>query len=662
MSTEREPPAGTTARTSKKPQAITKKKMSPQQEQYRKAIAMPSAELGAAINGPTKRIAQHLGNALAHDTEAKKERHEAQREFQENIAFYYEAKQRLLNPGYRTDVDGGKDRTPSENERNFGAPDWATFAKQCVAYSLQYANRRLKAFAKENGLLTEGGENIDDPEPEEDRGARRPRPRRTDDPIARKRYEFIATAAMEIASRNPEGEVEKQILAAAEHVPAPVMPLPPDLFTEVLSFVSAVSSSAADENVRLEAKRLAAKMRLHVPAPEPSAVPPEVAKEERRKRDKRLAKKNGRPLGSLAYNPPASGTSEHVQRFEPTPPPGGSGGLGKGALPAQDAETSQQAELAGPTPRPGAEPPIPEAAATEQIEAAGVQGGELDSFCPGDWITLDPACKSLGRIERQKGNRFLVTPYNKKPNEWGPKPKLVEPDKIHRRLPLAEVREKFPGAPEAWSLQGMDDTTPAPTPCPPSKVVHKTFPGGPEVLKVTVTSELGDAPRVKYYVCVGDQSHSYPTLAEAKAACDRIAGETLVGGAGKPPALVKTPEHPVVRDRAGKGVEHKPADAAAFQGAGLAARETGVTPAKKGSEEYRLRKARQRREYYQRKKEKGKAQAAALIAMRETGPQGVAGQGPPQLAAAPAADASSGKASAAVLPETDPRSAPQAAA
>ena len=75
---------------------------------------MSSADLGATLTKPTQRIAKHFGSAIAHEASARKERTGAQREF--NIAHYYEAKQRLLNLAYRTDVDGGKDRTPSDNE------------------------------------------------------------------------------------------------------------------------------------------------------------------------------------------------------------------------------------------------------------------------------------------------------------------------------------------------------------------------------------------------------------------------------------------------------------------------------------------------------------------------------------------------------------------
>ncbi|MGB0013102.1 MAG: hypothetical protein WBQ03_15945 [Candidatus Sulfotelmatobacter sp.] len=302
------------------PQSVAaQKKLSPEEEQYLSAIGMSSADLGAILRKPTERITKKLGQAIAHEQKAKTIRQEAQHEFDGNVAYYYEAKQRLLNPGYRTDVDGGKDRTPEENEKNFGAPNWAAFNKNCAAYSLQHADRKLKAFAKAQGLLTDEGRNIDDPEPEGGGDeAKPPEPRRTLDQTAQRRYEHIATAAMAIANRNPKGEIEKQILAAAEHVPAPLMPLPPDVFTEVLSFITKVSSSVADGDVRAEAKKLLSKVLLHRPTPEPAALLAEASEEEKRKRAKRLAQKNGQALGSASYNPPQTrGTSEPVQKSDP---------------------------------------------------------------------------------------------------------------------------------------------------------------------------------------------------------------------------------------------------------------------------------------------------------------------------------------------------------
>ena len=358
MEMKQKAPAVSAGATARKSQSITKRKTSPQQEQYFKVIHMSSAELGAALKAPTDRIDQHVRKASDHDAEAKKERAEARREFQENIGFYYEAKQRLRNPGYRTDVDGGKERTPADNEKYFGAQNWAAFNEKCAAFSLQHADRMLKAFAKVNGLLTDEGENIDDPEPEDDEGAGRPQGRRAKDPTAQKRYEFIAAAAMEIANRNPEGAVEKQILAAAEHAPSPLMPVPPDLFSEVLSFLTGISSSdTVGANIRGEAKQLVNKMRLHQPAPAGAEVPAEVAKEEKRKRDKRLAKKNGQPLGAPASDPPTETTTEHVQELE-SMPAAASLDSGTGALPSQGSKTSTKARTAEPIPGPEAQPQI----------------------------------------------------------------------------------------------------------------------------------------------------------------------------------------------------------------------------------------------------------------------------------------------------------------
>jgi hypothetical protein len=123
---------------------------------------------------------------------------------------------------------------------------------------------------------------------------------------------------MAIASSNPEGEVQKQILAAAEYIPVPVMPLPQSLYSEVLDFIGRMTIVATDDNLKAEAKRLAAKLLLFKPAPDSTKNQAEITAEEKRKRDRRLTKKNGQPLGGGAGNPPTSPTSEHVQRFEPT--------------------------------------------------------------------------------------------------------------------------------------------------------------------------------------------------------------------------------------------------------------------------------------------------------------------------------------------------------
>jgi len=293
---------------------VTKKNMLSEDKHFQKAIAMSDKELGTAIKKPTQRITKHVGDAMAHEEEAKKLRREAQKEFDANVAYYYEAKQRLRNPGYRSDVNGSNERTPEENEKNFGAPNWEAFNERCRAYSLQHADRKLKAFAKSQGLLTDDGENIDDVETEDSESVDCPEPRRTEDPTAQRRYEFIALAAMDIANKNPEGEVEKQILAAADHVPAPLTPLPPDIFTEVLSFITQISSSDKDDNIRAEAKKLLNKMLLHKPAPNAAKVLEEATQEEKRKRDKRLAKKNGQALGSASYNPPTTAISPEPQK------------------------------------------------------------------------------------------------------------------------------------------------------------------------------------------------------------------------------------------------------------------------------------------------------------------------------------------------------------
>ena len=77
----------------------------------------------------------------------------------------------------------------------------------------------------------------------------------------------------------------------------------------MLSFITAISSTVVDEAVRADAKRLLGKMLLHHPKPDPATTLAEATAEEKKKRDKRLAKKNRQQLGSKAYNPPTTQTS-----------------------------------------------------------------------------------------------------------------------------------------------------------------------------------------------------------------------------------------------------------------------------------------------------------------------------------------------------------------
>jgi protein gp37 len=278
---------------------------------------MSDAELGAALKAPTERITVHVGSAVAHEEQAKTARREAQDEFEQNLPYYFEAKNRLLNPGYRTDLGGGKNRTAEDNVRNFGAPDWQTFVARWGAFSLRHADRLLAKYAKDHGEVADDGDNSNPPN---DINTPQRQGRRTEDLIAQKRNEHVAAAAVEIANRNPEGETEKLILAATEYMPAPLSPFPLDIYTDLLNFVTTVSSSTtADENLKTEARRLRGKMLLHRPKPDPEQVLGEAqaTMEEKKKRDQRLAGKNGGTLGSEGFKPPTSATSGHVQKSEP---------------------------------------------------------------------------------------------------------------------------------------------------------------------------------------------------------------------------------------------------------------------------------------------------------------------------------------------------------
>jgi len=157
--------------TSATSEVLQGSKMSPEEKQYLTAIDMKDDELGEVIKKPTERINRWFGSAIAHESTAKEERRLAQKEFNAHLAYYYEVKQRLLNPKYRPDLNTGQERTEDDNLKNFGAKDWQQFNANCMAYSLQHANAKLKEFAKSQGLLTDDGDNIDDVETEEAEGA-----------------------------------------------------------------------------------------------------------------------------------------------------------------------------------------------------------------------------------------------------------------------------------------------------------------------------------------------------------------------------------------------------------------------------------------------------------------------------------------------------------
>jgi hypothetical protein len=287
-----------------------KKKISAAQQRYDKAIALSDAALGATVKAPSERITQHVDKANAHDVEAKKERAKAQREFEENLAYFYEIKQRLLNPGYRTDVNGGRERTLGENEKNFGAPDWAAFRKKNVAYSLQHADRKLREFAKTNGLQTDDGKNSEDTDSGGSRETRLTPGRRTNGPSAQKGYTFSTASTIDIDSQDPQDGAKNQIRAATEHM----IPVPADLITKALSLLSDVSERAADSSFRARASQILVAMRLHGLRQRSEDVPAVVAAEEKGKLDGSLEKKNGQPLWGPASVSGADGTSEHVQR------------------------------------------------------------------------------------------------------------------------------------------------------------------------------------------------------------------------------------------------------------------------------------------------------------------------------------------------------------
>jgi hypothetical protein len=95
--------------------------------------------------------------------------------------------------------------------------------------------------------------------------------------------------------------------------------------------------------------------------------------------------------------------------------------------------------------------------------------------------------------------------------------KLGEPPTCEECLALQKKEPKHP------QVVAMEKTLAATAAVNGAKLVHETIPGGPKVLEVAIPGEFStDPPRLKYYVCVGDQKHPHPALNVAKAACDQM--------------------------------------------------------------------------------------------------------------------------------------------
>jgi len=82
---------------------------------------------------------------------------EKRKHFNENIAVFWEVKQRLtLAARWRSDLEGNQNRTAETNNKNFGAADWNEYREKFVAYSLSAADKKLVAF--EQSVQTKAGE------------------------------------------------------------------------------------------------------------------------------------------------------------------------------------------------------------------------------------------------------------------------------------------------------------------------------------------------------------------------------------------------------------------------------------------------------------------------------------------------------------------------
>jgi hypothetical protein len=78
------------------------------------------------------------------------------------------------------------------------------------------------------------------------------------------------------------------------------MPVAPDIYTDVLSFVTNIAKSGADADLKAEANRLIGKLLLHRPRSDPASVLAEATEEESRKAKQRM--KRAEALVSASYH------------------------------------------------------------------------------------------------------------------------------------------------------------------------------------------------------------------------------------------------------------------------------------------------------------------------------------------------------------------------
>jgi len=140
------------------------------------------------------------------------------------------------------------------------------------------------------------------------------------------------------------------------------------------------------------------------------------------------------------------------------------------------------------------------------------EGGESNEKSLQDSAPTESKQPASQRKREKAAAKPALAPEDKQGLDGGKQPTANKHRKLEHRPPKKELQAARPK--QAAEL----------APRPASKLVYEAFPGGPKVLEGPVLGESGEIKGLKYYVCKGEEMQLYPTLGEATAACDRIAG------------------------------------------------------------------------------------------------------------------------------------------
>jgi len=113
-------------------------------------VAVLSDEALGNLQRPiTIKMVEHGESALKRIADCRKL-------FKDNIAMFWDIKQRITNPRWRSDVKGNENRTAESNKTHFGASDWTEYREKYISFSQSHADTLLREFEHDLKGLSDG--------------------------------------------------------------------------------------------------------------------------------------------------------------------------------------------------------------------------------------------------------------------------------------------------------------------------------------------------------------------------------------------------------------------------------------------------------------------------------------------------------------------------